>query len=104
VANIWLCSNEASPDEDSFDNLFLNNFILVHQHITNHHLGCLTLIPLHDGLFQQGVQPQQNRRDTQNSILKAAIGYARLVGVALMDEVANTNEMVRDALYLVKDC
>src|SRR6202789_924537 len=92
--DVYVRSNTDSPGEDSFSDLGLNDLMLVHKRVARRKLERLHLEGYQTGLLLRGVQVRMDRDEPYNGVLESAIGYAGLVGVMVMDEIAVTNERV----------
>src|ERR1700743_4004930 len=91
----FIMSNPADPI-DSFDNLYLNDLVMVGKRVARKKLARMTLSAHERGLFSRGVQLAMDPEESYNGVLDTAIGYAGAVGVTIMDELEHTTQKVVD--------
>src|SRR6201995_2238190 len=91
----FIMSNTADPI-DSFDNLYLNDLVMVGKRVARKKLARMTLSAYQRGLFSRGVQLAMDPEESYNGVLDTAIGYAGAVGITVMDELESTTKKVVD--------
>ena len=84
----------SDPHDKEYSDLYLSDFIIAHKRVARRKLERLALDPYLSGLVSQGVQPFMDHREPQDLVLEAALGYAGVIGTALLDKVASVNEKV----------
>src|ERR1700759_766244 len=87
----FIMSNTADPI-DSFENLYLNDLVMVGKRVARKKLARMTLSAYQRGLFSRGVQVAMDSEEHYNGVLDTAIGYAGAVGITVMDEVEGTTK------------
>src|ERR1700759_5872565 len=87
----FIMANTANPI-DSFENLYLNDLVMVGKCVARKKLAQMTLSSYQRGLFSRGVQLAMDPEESYNGVLDTAIGYAGAVGITVMDEVEGTTK------------
>src|ERR1700759_3951890 len=87
----FIISNTADPI-DSFENLYLNDLVMVGKHVAWKKLARMTLSAYQRGLFSRGVQLAMDPEESYNRVVDTMIGYAGAVGVTIMDELEHTTQ------------
>ena len=90
------CSNTAVPDDDEFEDLGLNDFIVAQRWIAGHRLRCRRdFMSVHTrGLISRGIEEWDVEYEPHSGEVEVLIAYVAAIGMAAMESDVMMNDRV----------
>jgi len=91
-------SNTAVPDDDEFEDLGLNDFIIAQHRIAGHRVEChREFMLVHTcGLISRGVEDWDMGNEAHSGKVEVSIGYVAAIGMATIESDVMLSERVHD--------
>jgi len=99
-------SNTAVPDDDEFEDLGLNGFIMAQRRIAGHRLGRRRdFMSVHTrGLISRGIEEWDMEYEPHSGEVEVSIAYAAAIGMAAVESDAMMNDRVCVSSFLDNIC
>jgi len=87
IEEVLNCSNTTVPDDDEFEDLGLNDFIMAQRQIASHHVGRRRdFMSIHTrGLIACGVEEWDMEDEPHSGEVEVLIAYAAVIGMAAIE-------------------
>ena len=94
TTNVYVRSAHPNGAEDSFEDLFLNDFVIAHKRVARRKLEAIEMCQAHRHFLERGSNHQLEKSEPYNGILDTALGYAAAGTTMVYDIAVDVNDKV----------
>ena len=94
ATDVYVRSAHPNGADDSFEDLFLNDFIIAHKRVARRKLEAIEMCQAHRHFLERGSNHQLEKSEPYNGVLDAALGYAAAGTTMVYDVTVDINDKV----------